>query len=143
MPLNPISKVDRKGSLGSYYAVSDYPALNREFATIADFKLVVQSIQKKGMKVIIDWVPYHTGADHRWLTEQPDFFVQDSTGKAAMAVDWADTRQLDYKNTVMQDSMIAAMKYWVSNSNIDGFRCDVAWKVPASFWGKCIPQLRA
>lgn len=143
MPINPISKVDRKGSLGSYYAVSDYTALNPEFGTMEDFKQVVQSIHKKGMKVIIDWVPNHTGADHRWLTEQPDFFVKDSTGKAAMAVDWADTRQLNYKNPVMQDSMIAAMKYWVSNTDIDGFRCDVAWNVPASFWQKCIPRLKA
>ncbi len=143
MPLNPISKIDRKGSLGSYYAVSDYTALNPEFGTMADFKQVVQSIHSKGMKVIIDWVPNHTGADHRWLTEQPDFFVKDGTGKAAMAADWADTRQLNYKNPVMQDSMIAAMKYWVSNTNIDGFRCDVAWNVPASFWRKCIPQLKS
>jgi alpha-amylase len=143
MPINPISKVDRKGSLGSYYAVSDYTAFNPEFGTLADFKKVVQSIHNKGMKVIIDWVPNHTGADHRWLTEQPDFFVKDSTGKAAMAVDWADTRQLDYKNPVMQDSMIAAMKYWVSNTDIDGFRCDVAWNVPASFWHKCIPEIKS
>lgn len=142
MPLNPISKVDRKGSLGSYYAVSDYTALNPEFGTIEDFKHIVHSIHNKGMKVIIDWVPNHTGADNRWLTEQPDFFVKDSSGKAAMAVDWADTRQLNYKNPVMQDSMIAAMKYWVSNTDIDGFRCDVAWNVPASFWRKCIPQLK-
>ena len=143
MPINPISKVDRKGSLGSYYAVSDYTSLNPEFGTMTDFKQVVQSIHNKGMKVIIDWVPNHTGADNRWLTEQPDFFVKDSTGKAAMAVDWADTRQLNYKNPVMQDSMIAAMKYWVSNTDIDGFRCDVAWNVPASFWRKCIPQLKS
>lgn len=143
MPVNPISKVDRKGSLGSYYAVSDYTALNPEFGTMSDFKQIVRSIHDKGMKVIIDWVPNHTGGDHRWLTEQPEFFVKDSTGKAAIAVDWADTRQLNYKNTVMQDSMIAAMKYWVSNTDIDGFRCDVAWNVPASFWRKCIPQLKS
>ena len=143
MPINPISKAERKGSLGSYYAVSDYTALNPEFGTMADFKQIVQSIHNKGMKVIIDWVPNHTGADNRWLTEQPDFFVKDSTGKAAMAVDWADTRQLDYKNPVMQDSMIAAMKFWVSNTDIDGFRCDVAWNVPASFWRKCIPEIKS
>jgi glycosidase len=142
MPINPISIVDRKGSLGSYYAVSDYTALNPEFGTIEDFKLIVQSIHNRGMKVIIDWVPNHTGADNRWLTEHPDFFVKDSTGKAAMAVDWADTRQLNYKNPVMEDSMIAAMKFWVSNTGIDGFRCDVAWNVPASFWRKCIPELK-
>jgi alpha-amylase len=143
MPINPISKVDRKGSLGSYYAVSDYTAFNPEFGTMADFKQVVKSIHTKGMKVIIDWVPNHTGADNRWLTEQPDFFVKDITGKAAIAVDWTDTRQLNYKNPVMQDSMIAAMKYWVSTTDIDGFRCDVAWNIPASFWRKCIPQLKS
>lgn len=143
MPINPISITDRKGSLGSYYAVSDYTALNPEFGTVADFKQVVESIHQKGMKVIIDWVPNHTGADNRWLTEHPDFFVKDSTGKAAIAVDWADTRQLNYNNAVMEDSMIAAMKFWLTGSDIDGFRCDVAWNVPASFWRKCIPQLRS
>lgn len=143
MPVNPIIKVDRKGSLGSYYAVSDYTAVNPEFGSMTDFKNTVKAIHKKGMKVIIDWVPNHTGGDHRWLKEQPDFFVKDGNGKAAIAVDWADTRQLDYKNTVMHDSMIAAMKYWVKNTDIDGFRCDVAWNVPESFWRKSIPQLKS
>jgi 1,4-alpha-glucan branching enzyme len=142
MPLSPISKEGRKGSLGSYYAVSDYTAVNPEFGTMADWIALVGKIHKRGMKVIIDWVPNHTGADNRWLTEHPDFFVKDGTGKAAMAKDWSDTRQLDYKNPVMEDSMIAAMKFWLVRSNIDGFRCDVAWNVPGSFWHKCIPQLK-
>lgn len=143
MPINPISVVDRKGSLGSYYAVSDYTAFNPEFGTLNDFKQLVKAAHEKDMKVIIDWVPNHTGGDHRWLTEQPDFFVKDSTGKAKIAVDWADTRQLDYNNMVMQDSMIAAMKYWITKTDIDGFRCDVAWNVPENFWRKCIPQLKS
>lgn len=142
MPINPISKVDRKGSLGSYYAVSDFTALNPEFGTLDDFKQIVKAIHQRGMKVIIDWVPNHTGGDHRWLTQHPDFFVKDSLGKAAIAVDWADTRQLNYKNLVMQDSMINAMKFWVTRTDIDGFRCDVAWNVPANFWQKAIPQLK-
>ena len=142
MPINPISKLDRKGSLGSYYAVSDYTAINPEFGTMDDFKNIVKTIHEKGMKVIIDWVPNHTGADHRWLKQHPDFFVKDSTGKAAVAFDWADVRQLNYKNPVMQDSMIAAMKFWVKETDIDGFRCDVAWNVPAAFWQKSIPQLK-
>ena len=142
MPINPISKVDRKGTLGSYYAVSDYTAINPEFGNITDWIRLVKLIHNQGMKVIIDWVPNHTGADNRWLTEHPDFFVKDSTGKAAVMFDWTDTRQLNYKNTVMQDSMIAAMKYWITNTGIDGFRCDVAWNVPGTFWSKCIGQLR-
>lgn len=142
MPLNPISKQDRKGSLGSYYAVASYTALNPEFGTMADWKNLVQEIHKRNMKVIIDWVPNHTGADHPWLTTHPEFYVQDSTGKPAVAFDWADVRQLNYNNAIMQDSMINAMKYWLVNTDIDGFRVDVAWNVPTGFWNTCIPQLR-
>jgi alpha-amylase len=144
MPINPISVLDRKGQMGSYYAVSDYTAINPEFGTLADWKNLVKNAHDKGMKVIIDWVPNHAGADHKWVTQHPDFFVKDSvTGKPAIPYDWTDTRQLDFKNTVMEDSMINAMKYWITNTDIDGFRCDVAWNVPASFWNKCIPQLRS
>jgi len=142
MPLNPISQRGRKGSLGSYYAVQDYQKLNPEFGTMADWQRLVQQIHARGMKVLIDWVPNHTGADNRWLTQHPDFFVQDKAGQPAVAFDWDDTRQLDYKNVTMQDSMIAAMRYWVKTSNIDGFRCDVAWNVPGAFWRRAIPELR-
>lgn len=142
MPINPISKADRKGSLGSYYAVADYTAINPEYGTLEDWTQLVKTIHEKGMKVMIDWVPNHTGADHPWLLSHPGFFVKDSAGKAATMFDWTDTRILDYKNNEMQDSMIAAMKYWVSNTGIDGYRVDVAWNVPGEFWKKCIPQLK-
>ena len=143
MPVNPISKLDRKGTMGSYYAVADYTAVNPEFGSIDDWKQLVNTIHDKGMKVIIDWVPNHTGADHPWLKNHPDFFVKDSTGNPAVPFDWTDTRQLDYKNNEMQDSMINSMKYWISDTKIDGYRVDVAWNVPATFWNKCIPQLKS
>jgi alpha-amylase len=142
MPINPISVKDRKGALGSYYAVSGYTSINPEYGTMDDWKALVQDAHQKGYKVIIDWVPNHTGADHPWLTTHPDFYIKDSSGKPAVAFDWADVRQLDYKNIEMQDSMIASMKYWITNSDIDGFRCDVAWNVPGDFWKKCIGQLK-
>jgi alpha-amylase len=143
MPINPISKKDRKGSLGSYYAVSNYTSVNPEFGNMTEWKNLVNAAHQKEMKVIIDWVPNHTGADHPWLAAHPDFFVKDSLGQPAVMMDWTDTRQLDYHNPVMEDSMINCMKYWITNTGIDGFRCDVAWNVPGSFWVKCIPQLKA
>jgi len=143
MPINPISILERKGTMGSYYAVADYTAVNPEFGTLQDWKNTVKKIHALGMKVIIDWVPNHTGADHRWIKEQPAFFVKDSSGNPAVPYDWTDTRQLDYGNTVMQDSMIAAMKYWVNNTGIDGFRQDVAWNVPGSFWKRCIAEVNS
>src|SRR5690349_9713914 len=113
MPINPIGKKDRKGVMGSYYAVSDYTAINPEFGTMKDWKDFVQHAHDMGFKVIIDWVPNHTSADHVWLTTHPAFFIKDSLGKPAIPFDWTDTRQLDYTNTEMQDSMIAAMKFWL------------------------------
>jgi alpha-amylase len=142
MPINPISHVDRKGSLGSYYAVADYTAVNPEFGTLDDFKRLVRSAHTRGMKVLIDWVPNHTGADNRWINQHPDFYVKDSSGKPAISYDWTDTRQLNYANPVLRDSMIGAMKFWVTQTGIDGFRCDVAWNVPGDFWTDCIRQLR-
>ena len=143
MPINPISKVGRKGTLGSYYAVADYKAINPEFGTMNDWKNLVKAIHDKGMKVLIDWVPNHTGADHPWLTTHTNYYIKDSTGQPATMFDWTDTRVLDFKNLEMQDSMIAAMKYWVTETDIDGYRVDVAWNVPAEFWVKAIPQIHS
>ncbi len=142
MPINPISKVDRKGALGSYYAVSDYTAINPEFGTMSDWKHLVNLAHSKGFKVLIDWVPNHTGGDHYWLTKHPDFYVKDSTGKAKVEFDWTDTRKLNYHNPEMIDSMIADMKFWLTESNIDGFRCDHADGPTLEFWQKAIPELK-
>jgi glycosidase len=142
MPIQPISKFGRKGSLGSYYAVASYTDINPEFGTLADFNEVVNQAHALGIKVLIDYVPNHSGADHPWLTTHPDFYETDSTGKPTYTADWSDTRELNFNNLVMQDSMINTMKYWLNATKIDGFRVDVAWGVPYSFWEKCIPALK-
>ena len=142
MPIQPISKFGRKGSLGSYYAVASYTDINPEFGTLADFNATVDQAHALGMKVLIDYVPNHSGADHPWLTTHPDFYETDSTGKPTYTADWSDTRELNFNNLVMQDSMINTMKYWLNATKIDGFRVDVAWGVPYSFWDKCIPALK-
>ncbi len=142
MPIQPNSKFGRKGSLGSYYAVASYTDINPEFGTLADFNATVDQAHALGMKVLIDYVPNHSGADHPWLTTHPDFYETDSTGKPTYTADWSDTRELNFNNLVMQDSMINTMKYWLNATKIDGFRVDVAWGVPYSFWDKCIPALK-
>ena len=142
MPIQPISKQGRKGTLGSYYAVADYNSVNPEFGTLADFNNVIKQAHALGMKVIIDYVPNHTGADHPWLQSHPNFYERDSLGNARYTDDWSDTRELNYANVEMQDSMINTFKYWINNTKIDGFRVDVAWGIPTSFWNKCIAQLK-
>ncbi|WP_127132030.1 alpha-amylase family glycosyl hydrolase [Pseudoflavitalea rhizosphaerae] len=142
MPVTPIGVTDRKGTLGSYYAVADYKAVNPEFGTMADFKKLVNDAHAQGFKVIIDWVANHTSADHPWLKSHPDFYNRDSTGKALSAFDWTDTRDLNYDNRELRDSMIENMRYWVRETAIDGFRCDVASEVPTDFWKQCISSLQ-
>jgi glycosidase len=135
MPINPIGEKNRKGTLGSYYAVRDYKGVNPEHGTPADFKKLVKSIHAQGMYVIIDWVANHTAWDHPWAEQHPEFYKKDKDGKFVPPVpDWADVIALDYTNPQLRKEMVEAMRFWLTEYNIDGFRCDVAAMVPTDFW---------
>ena len=135
MPIHPISELNRKGELGSYYAVADYKGVNPEFGNLDDFRAVVDSAHAAGMKVIIDWVPNHTGCDNPWVTEHPEYYrLDDDDGQMYGPFDWTDVYQLDYSKPELRLAMIDAMQYWIREAGIDGFRCDVAGMVPVDFW---------
>jgi glycosidase len=135
MPINPIGEVNRKGSLGSYYSVKDYKAVNPEFGSINDFKKLVAKIHDAGMYVIIDWVANHTSWDNIWVKTHPEFFTKNENGSFIPPVaDWEDVIDLNYDNKELWNYMIDAMSYWIKETNIDGFRCDVAAMVPTEFW---------
>jgi alpha-amylase len=145
MPINPIGKEGRKMTeteLGSYYAVRNYKALNEEFGTMEDWKALVKHAHSIGFKVIIDWVPNHTSPDNAWITTHPDFYKRDSTGNTVYDADYTDTRNLNYANKELRDSMIEAMKFWLRETDIDGFRCDHVDPIPVDFWKRCISELK-
>lgn len=146
MPIQPIGKEGRKGMLGSYYAISDYRSVNPEFGTMEDWKALVKTIHGMDMKVIIDWVPNHTAPDHPWVKSHPEFYIRDSATGIPVhqpGTDWTDTRKLDFKNAQIADSMIAVMKYWVTETGIDGYRCDHAQGQGEAFWKRCNAELKA
>ncbi|AUP80721.1 alpha-amylase family glycosyl hydrolase [Flavivirga eckloniae] len=162
MPVFPISKTKRKATggefasliedeaerakmLGSYYAVTDYTKINPEFGTIKDFRALVNEAHKHGIYVILDWVPNHTGWDHEWLKNHPEYYTQNGKGEVIHPdeTDWTDVADLNYDNTDMRKEMIADMGYWITEQGVDGFRCDVAGSVPLDFWEEAIPQLRS
>ena len=134
MPITPISLKGRLGNLGSYYACSDYTAINREFGSEQDFIAVVHAAHALGMKVIIDWVANHTGQDHVWTRSNPNFYIQDDQKNFTERNGWSDVIDLNYDNHDMRAAMIDAMRYWVDTAGIDGFRCDMAHLVPLDFW---------
>ncbi|MBI5058226.1 DUF3459 domain-containing protein [candidate division KSB1 bacterium] len=135
MPVNPIGEQNRKGSLGSYYSVRDYRAVNPEFGTIADLTALVNRAHELGMYVILDWVANHCAWDNPLLAEHPDWFTRDSTGQPLPPVaDWSDVVDLNYASPGLRSYMTDALKYWVTECGIDGYRCDVAGMVPSDFW---------
>ncbi len=144
MPITPISIKNRKGTLGSYYACSSYVTTNDEFGTVEEFKSLVQQIHQLGMKVIIDWVANHTGWDHEWTVSHPEYFSKNNDGSFKPPVEnWEDVIHLNFSNGQMRDAMIDAMKFWVEECNIDGFRCDMAMLVPLDFWMQARKELDA
>jgi len=144
MPIHPIGEINRKGPLGSYYAIKDYYGINPEFGTAEDFKRLVDAAHAQGLRVILDWVGNHTAWDHPLAREHPDYYVRDQAGRfqPPTGFDWTDVIQLDFSNPAVLDYEYAAMAYWIQNYGIDGFRCDFATGVPTPFWNELSARLR-
>ncbi len=149
MPIHPVGTLNRKPPLGSPYSVRDYRAINPAFGTPADFRALVRGVHGRGMKIIIDWVPNHTSWDNVWVKAHPEFYVRNERGEMSVPrnergelTDWTDVAQLDYRNPALRREMIAAMRFWLEEYGIDGFRVDVAGFVPDDFWREALPALR-
>ncbi len=155
MPIYPISDTNRKchedaktKCYGSYYAVTDYEAVNPEFGTMGDLDHLVSIAHSLGMKVILDFVPNHTGWNSKWMREHPDWYkkgpdgkITDPVGPDGKKYGWSDVAQLDYTNPQLREAWMKAHEFWLKNTAVDGFREDVAGEVPTSFWLELRPRL--
>lgn len=142
MPVNPIGVINRKGPLGSYYSVKDYKGINPEFGTMSDFKALVKKTHDLGMYLIIDWVPNHSSWDNPLVISNPEWYAKDSLGKMFSPWDWTDVVKFDYSQRPLRDYMIETMKFWLTETGLDGFRFDVAHQVPVDFWNEVRPVLQ-
>jgi len=136
MPINPIGVEKRKGSLGSEYSVKDYYGVNSEYGAKKDFKHLVDKIHSMGMYVILDWVANHSSWDNLLAKNHPDWYTKTPEGNFQPTpwYDWDDVIDFDYDKPALREYMTDAMKYWVKDFNIDGYRCDVAGFIPVDFW---------
>lgn len=167
MPIYPISMKNRKATgdlsiediedpeerekyLGSYYAISDYIDVNPEFGNFEDFEKLVETAHQNGMYVILDWVANHTGWDHKWIEEKPEYYHKNEKGEVTDPINpatgeswgWTDVAHLNFENEELHEAMGEEMKFWVEKYDIDGFRADVAGEVPTEFWEGIVPQLK-
>lgn len=145
MPIHPIGEQNRKGTLGSPYSVRDYFGVNPEFGTLDDLKALVDAAHALDMYVILDWVANHTAWDNALRKEHPDWYERDWDGdfRPTPWWDWSDIVDLDYSQPGVREYMTEAMKYWVREVGIDGYRCDVAGFVPVDFWDNVRRELDA
>ena len=143
MPVQPIGEVNRKGTLGSYYSVKDYLDVNPEFGTKKDFQNLVNAIHKQGMYVILDWVANHSSWDNHLVKDHPDWYIKSREGKFEPTPwrDYDDIIDFDYSKPELRKYMTDALKFWVKEYNIDGYRCDMASFVPIEFWENARKEL--
>ncbi len=144
MPIHPIGEERRKGVLGSPYSVADYRAVNPELGTMEDLQAFLAAAHDRGMRVILDWVANHSAWDHPWVEAHPDWYTQDAAGEIVHppGTDWTDVAAFDYDNPELRRAMTDAMRFWVEEIGVDGYRADVAHGVPADFWVRTIAELR-
>jgi glycosidase len=141
MPIHPIGEKLKKGTFGSPYAVRDYYAINPEFGTTNDFKHLIKEAHTRGLRVILDVVANHTAWDNVMIN-RPELYKQDAGGKIIPPVaEWTDVAGLNYANPQLREYTIAMLKYWVTEFDVDGFRCDVAHMVPVGFWEQARVEL--
>lgn len=134
MPVQPIGRVGRKGSLGSPYAISDYEAINPEYGTWDDFDRLVKKAHERGLRVMCDQVFNHTARDSVLIERHPDFYYHDKDGNLGnKAGAWSDVYDLDHSNPELTAYLISVLDRFVDHG-VDGFRFDVASLIPDSFF---------
>jgi len=145
MPIHEIGELNRKGTLGSPYSVKDYYSVNPEFGTLDDLKAFISRAHELGLYVIIDWVANHTAWDNPLVEQHPEWYERDWKGdfRPTPWWDWSDIINLDYSQPAVRRYMTEALKYWVEEADIDGYRCDVAGDVPIEFWNNARRELDA
>jgi glycosidase len=124
--------------------VKDHKAVSAEYGDLSKLRQLTDEAHARGMAVILDWVANHTAWDHPWMSNT-SWYTQDANGNVIMppGTNWADVADLNFDNTDMRAAMIDAMRYWVLQANVDGYRCDYADGVPDDFWTEAITSLRS
>jgi hypothetical protein len=136
---------------GSPFSISAYEP-DPMIGTWSELDQLHQQLNDLGIRVILDVIPNHTGPDHHWLLEHPEYYVrgtleqyrrspgnffiaEDARGDAHVVAygrdpyfaPWADTAQLNYFNPGLRAAMIDQVKN--ISRLCDGVRCDMAMLV--------------
>ena len=154
MWLSPVNETP----LGNYgYHVLDYFELADIYGSKEDFRRMVQEAHKRGIRVLMDFVPNHTSEHHRYFEdtlrrgkESPywDFYDRDPTGAHTNYFHWSYLPNLNFNNPKVVQWITEAFAYWVREFDVDGFRVDVAWGIRQRnpeywpYWRKALKRIK-
>ncbi|MGH7184610.1 MAG: alpha-amylase family glycosyl hydrolase, partial [Nitrospiraceae bacterium] len=135
---------------GSGFAITGY-TVHSDLGGDAALARLRERLRKRGLKLLLDFVPNHTGLDHPWVEDHPEYYVAGSEldlarapqnytwarrkggdlllayGRDPYFSSWPDTLQLNYGNPATQKAMIGELIKIVGQC--DGVRCDMAMLV--------------
>ena len=140
--LLPVYPVGTLKSENSPYCIRNFDSVGTEYGSLTDLRNLVDGAHSRGMAVILDFVVNQTSWDHPWITQHPNWYVQNSSGVIQQLSTYSDVAALNFTNTAMRAAIIQSMKGWVYRANLDGFRCDFADNPPIDFWQQAIDTLR-
>lgn len=140
MPIYP-----RGATMHSPYAAMDYKAVNPAYGKIDDVKAFVDRAHELGMKVWLDWVPNHVAQENPWVQTHPEYFTKDAKGQMIHPHGWGDVLELNYQNEGLINEVNSALRFWIEECDIDGYRCDYVSSptISVGYWQDIIAQLKS
>ncbi|MBD7944483.1 alpha-glucosidase C-terminal domain-containing protein [Psychrobacillus sp. Sa2BUA9] len=138
--LTPIFENTPKGYHG--YWTKDYYKTNEYFGTMEEFKALVQEAHERDLKIILDFVVNHVGPNHEWLNDpskeewfHPNQPISNWNDQAEVENGWLyDLPDLNQSNPEVAAYLIEAAKWWIKETDIDGYRLDTVKHVPKEYW---------
>jgi 1,4-alpha-glucan branching enzyme len=139
MPIYP-----RGGGINSPYAPTNYQEVNPAYGSVDDLKAFVTAAHNLNMQVWLDWVPNHTATNADWVTMHPEYYGWNGQQEFHHPNNYGDVWQLNYYNTELVNAMNNALKFWIDEADIDGYRCDYisSPQIPASYWTETISLIK-
>jgi len=129
--LSPVFANEDGGYHG--YWVNDFYKTDEHFGSLELFVKLIDEAHKRDMKVILDFVVNSIGPNHSWLTDptKKDWFLveQEEEGQESITLP-----KLNQENLEVKQYLIDAAKWWIEETDVDGYSLDNVNDVPTSFW---------
>jgi glycosidase len=129
--LTPIFANEDSGYHG--YWVNDFYQTDERFGSNDLFNKLVDEAHKRDMKVILDFVSGYVGPNHPWVNDptKKDWFREEQEEVNEESI---PLPKLNHENPEVKQYLIDAAKWWIKESDIDGYLLDSVGEVPTSFW---------